>query len=171
MHLLNKVKGHFHQDLTDPTDLQALRLAVEDIKLKLTNQHQADLNIDFHSLKGAKNVPKSGHFSYTVTRKEFEGINMDLFKKTLEPIETILHSIDLPAEWVDEIVLVGGSTRIPKIRELIAEYFEKIPNTSVDPELAVASGVAIQAGIIGGMWPLTVSATELPSQVQKIHLR
>lgn len=73
----------------------------------------------------------------------------------------------LEKEEVDEIVLVGGSTRIPRIRRLISEYFGKEPNTSVDPDLAVVTGVAIQAGIMGGSWPLQVSAIEIPNR----HLR
>ena len=73
-------------------------------------------------------------------------------------------------EDVDEVVLVGGSTRIPKVREIIREFCGKEVNTAIDPELAVASGVAIQAGILGGMWPLTVSALELPTRVTKVQV-
>ena len=109
-------------------------------------------------------------FRYLITREQFEDLNQDLFQKVLEPIDKVLESTELPKDWVDEVVLVGGSTRIPKIRQLIRDYFSMEPNTAIDPELAVASGVAIQAGILGGMWPLTVSATELPSTVKKIHL-
>lgn len=100
----------------------------------------------------------------------FEDLNKDLFEKVLEPVHKVLETLEMTKYDIDEIVLVGGSTRIPKVRKIIAEFFEKEPNTSVDPELAVASGVSIQAGIIGGMWPLTVSAVELPTRVQKIHL-
>ena len=82
----------------------------------------------------------------------------------------MLEATQLSREQVDEIVLVGGSTRIPKVRQLIGDYFGKKPNTAVDPELAVASGVSVQAGILGGMWPLTVSAVELPTRVRKIHV-
>lgn len=71
---------------------------------------------------------------------------------------------------MNEVVLVGGSTRIPKVRQLIRDYFDKEPNVSIDPELAVASGVSIQAGILGGMWPLTVSAIELPVRAKKIQV-
>lgn len=148
--------------LTDKEDLQALRLHVEDLKLNLTQKKEAEISLQLHSLHST--------FSTIIKRTEFEEINADLFAKILVPIETVLHTIDMGIEDIDEIVLVGGSTRIPKVREIIADYFKKRPNTAVDPELAVAIGVSIQAGIIGGMWPLTVSAVELPTQVKKIHV-
>ena len=66
--------------------------------------------------------------------------------------------------------MVGGSTRIPRVRQFISEYFNKSLNTAVDADLAVASGVSIQAGIIGGIWPLTVSAVEVQMSVKKIVL-
>ncbi|CAF0735255.1 unnamed protein product [Adineta ricciae] len=71
---------------------------------------------------------------------------------------------------IDEIVLVGGSTRMLKIRELIADYFQKKPNVNIDPDVAVTHGVSIQAGILGGVWPLNVSATEVRTAVEKIHI-
>ncbi|KAL5021903.1 hypothetical protein ScPMuIL_001058 [Solemya velum] len=148
--------------LTDKEDLQALRLHVEDLKLNLTQKTEAEISLELHSLHST--------FSTIIKRTEFEEINADLFAKILVPIETVLKTIDMGIEDIDEIVLVGGSTRIPRVREIIGDYFKKRPNTAVDPELAVAIGVSIQAGIIGGMWPLTVSAVELPTQVKKIHV-
>ncbi|OXB79026.1 UNVERIFIED_CONTAM: hypothetical protein H355_008504 [Colinus virginianus] len=106
-------------------------------------------------------------FEREISRKLFEMLNEDLFKKILVPIEQVLKEGHLHKEEVDEIVLVGGSTRIPKIREVIRDFFGKEPNTSVDPDLAVVMGVAIQAGIVGGSWPLQVSAIEIPNK----HLR
>ncbi|XP_042722303.1 heat shock 70 kDa protein 13 [Tympanuchus pallidicinctus] len=106
-------------------------------------------------------------FEREISRKLFEMLNEDLFKKILVPIEQVLKEGHLHEEEVDEIVLVGGSTRIPKIREVIRDFFGKEPNTSVDPDLAVVMGVAIQAGIVGGSWPLQVSAIEIPNK----HLR
>ena len=106
-------------------------------------------------------------FEREISRKLFEMLNEDLFKKILVPIEQVLKEGHLRKEEVDEIVLVGGSTRIPKIREVIRDFFGKEPNTSVDPDLAVVMGVAIQAGIVGGSWPLQVSAIEIPNK----HLR
>ena len=66
--------------------------------------------------------------------------------------------------------MMGGSTRIPRVRQLLSEYFNKSLNTAVDADLAVVSGVSIQAGIIGGMWPLTVSAVKVQTSVKKILL-
>ncbi|POI23539.1 hypothetical protein CIB84_012713, partial [Bambusicola thoracicus] len=107
-----------------------------------------------------KNVVKVV-FEREISRKLFEMLNEDLFKKILVPIEQVLKEGHLRKEEVDEIVLVGGSTRIPKIREVIRDFFGKEPNTSVDPDLAVVMGVAIQAGIVGGSWPLQANALPL----------
>lgn len=106
-------------------------------------------------------------FETEISRKLFERINEDLFEKILVPIEQVLKEGHLHKAEVDEIVLVGGSTRIPQIRKVIQDFFGKEPNTSVDPDLAVVTGVAIQAGIVGGSWPLQVSAIEIPNK----HLR
>ncbi|NXL24283.1 HSP13 protein, partial [Setophaga kirtlandii] len=106
-------------------------------------------------------------FETEISRKLFEMLNKDLFEKILVPIEEVLQEGHLHKAEVDEIVLVGGSTRIPKIREVIRDFFGKDPNTSVDPDLAVVTGVAIQAGILAGSWPLQVSAIEIPNK----HLR
>ncbi|XP_074853720.1 heat shock 70 kDa protein 13 isoform X1 [Carettochelys insculpta] len=106
-------------------------------------------------------------FETEITRKLFEMLNEDLFQKILVPIEQVLKEGHLHKTEVDEIVLVGGSTRIPRIRRVIQEFFGKEPNTSVDPDLAVVTGVAIQAGIVAGSWPLQVSAVEIPNR----HLR
>ncbi|XP_005038866.1 PREDICTED: heat shock 70 kDa protein 13 isoform X2 [Ficedula albicollis] len=106
-------------------------------------------------------------FETEISRELFEMLNEDLFEKILVPIEQVLQEGHLHKAEVDEIVLVGGSTRIPKIREVIRDFFGKEPNTSVDPDLAVVTGVAIQAGILAGSWPLQVSAIEIPNK----HLR
>ncbi|NXI57577.1 HSP13 protein, partial [Chloroceryle aenea] len=103
-------------------------------------------------------------FELEISRKLFEMLNEDLFEKILVPIEQVLKEGHLRKGEVDEIVLVGGSTRIPQIRRVIQDFFGKEPNTSVDPDLAVVTGVAIQAGIVGGSWPLQVSAIEIPNK-------
>ncbi|XP_041370041.1 heat shock 70 kDa protein 13-like [Gigantopelta aegis] len=149
--------------VTDKEDLQTLRLHVEETKLRLAYENRAEIKMNLHSL-GNEN------FSEVITRMLFEELNADLFNKVLEPVKKVLEAAHLVKEDVDEIVLVGGSTRIPKVRSLIHIFFGKKPNTSVDPELAVVTGVSVQAGIIGGMWPLTVSAVELPTRVTKIHV-
>ena len=164
LHLKKVIEKRYGQPLTDKEDYQALRLQVEEAKINLTNYIRSDISLQLHSFG------ESVIFHEILTRDIFEDLNKDLLLKVLEPIDKVLENVEMTNQDVDEIVLVGGSTRIPKVRELVAEYFEKEPNTSIEPELAVATGVSIQAGIIGGMWPLTVSAVELPTAVKKIHI-
>jgi len=87
----------------------------------------------------------------TVTRAQFEQMNADLFKKTLAPVQEVLDQAKLKKSQIDEIVLVGGSTRIPKIQEMIKDFFNgKEANKGINPDEAVAYGAAVQAGILGG---------------------
>ena len=167
LYLRKRIAERYGQDLTDKEDLQSLLLHAEELKINLTNSQHSEIVLTLHSLTKNGVVPV---FTEKVTRQVLEELNKDLFDKVLEPIHKVLESVEMTVNDIDEIVLVGGSTRIPKVRQIIGEYFKKDPNTSIDPELAVASGVSIQAGIIGGMWPLTVSAVELPTRAQKIHL-
>ncbi|XP_060551806.1 heat shock 70 kDa protein 13-like [Ruditapes philippinarum] len=166
-HLRKVVEQRYGKPLTDREDLQGLLLHVEDLKVNLTREKESEIMLTLHSLTGKD---KDIVFSEKITRDLFEDLNSDLFNKVLEPIEIVLKAVDLTIEDIDETILVGGSTRIPKIRELIEVFFKKAPITSEDPDLAVATGVSIQAGILGGMWPLTVSAVELPTRVKKIHV-
>lgn len=146
---------------------------MEAAKLNLTLQPSFTIRLHLHlqtqdtSKSREASVTPPVLFQAVITRKLFEELNKDLFQKILAPVETVLAEGHLEKEDVDEIVLVGGSTRIPRIRRMISEYFGKEPNTSVDPDLAVVTGVAIQAGIMGGSWPLQVSAIEIPNR----HLR
>jgi len=90
-------------------------------------------------------------FEETLTRAKFEELCNDLFKNTLKPVDTVLSDSGLKKTEVDEIVLVGGSTRIPKIQSLLKEYFNgKEPNRGINPDEAVAYGAAVQGGILGG---------------------
>jgi heat shock protein 5 len=93
-----------------------------------------------------------GHdFSETLTRARFEELNQDLFKKTLGPVQKVMEDADMGKSEVDEIVLVGGSTRIPKVQSLLKEYFDgKEPSKGVNPDEAVAFGAAVQGGILSG---------------------
>ena len=163
-HLLKHIETLHSHIPTAPEDLQNLRQAVETAKLQLTYHQSAEIKLTL-TLNG-KETP----YSHMIARELFEDVNADLFKKVLDPIRTVLKETELIPEEVDEIVLVGGSTRIPKVREIIRDFFGKDLNTAIDPELAVASGVSIQAGILGGMWPLQVSAIELPTRAKKIHI-
>eukprot|EP00062_Callorhinchus_milii_P020041 gi/632975266/ref/XP_007904136.1/ PREDICTED: heat shock 70 kDa protein 13 isoform X1 [Callorhinchus milii] len=166
-------------------DIHRLRQAVEEAKLNLTMASSVSLRVPLSlSRPGGDRVGEEEEggradegeekeegtrvwFRETVTRERFEELNQDLFQKILLPIEEVLRAGRLDRHRVDEIVLVGGSTRIPRIRQVIREFFGKEPNTAVDPDLAVVIGTAIQAGIMGGSWPLQVSALEIPNR----HLR
>ncbi|XP_047248785.1 heat shock 70 kDa protein 13 [Girardinichthys multiradiatus] len=166
-----RVRQQFGVTPTLKEDIHRLRQAVEAAKLNLTLHPGASITVllHLHTHDGSESPesPAPVRFQAMVTRELFEELNEDLFQKILVPVKTVLAEGHLEKEDVDEIVLVGGSTRIPRIRKLISEYFGKEPNTSVDPDLAVVTGVAIQAGIMGGSWPLQVSAIEIPNR----HLR
>ncbi|KAJ8034269.1 Heat shock 70 kDa protein 13 [Holothuria leucospilota] len=164
VYLQDLIERNSGKSLKNLEDIQHLRLAVEETKLQLTNHNSSTMTIKLPSVN-------SQPFNFTVTRKKFEEINRDIFLKVLEPIRIVLKESEMTPSEVDEIILVGGSTRVPKVREIVGEFFGKPPNTEVDPELAVAYGVALQAGIIGGMWPLKVSAIEIHNRkVRKINL-
>merc|ERR1711981_1454920 len=127
----------------DKRALQKLRKEVERAKRALSSNEAALLEIE--SING------SFDFSETLTRARFEELNNHLFKDTLKPVEKVLEDSGLKKSEVDEIVLVGGSTRIPKVQSLIKEYFDgKEPTRGINPDEAVAYGAAVQGGILGG---------------------
>jgi len=127
----------------DKRALQKLRREVERVKRTLSSQHQARLEIE--------GLMDGTDFSETLTRARFEELNLDLFKKTLGPVQKVLEDADMSKAEVDEIVLVGGSTRIPKVQALLKEYFDgKEPSRGVNPDEAVAFGAAVQGGILSG---------------------
>lgn len=170
---MERAQQEFGVPPTLKEDIHRLRQAVEAAKLNLTLNPSASIRVPLHlhtpdsSESPGGSAPPPVLFQTVITRELFEELNEDLFQKILVPVETVLAEGRLDKQEVDEIVLVGGSTRIPRIRRLISEFFGKEPNTSVDPDLAVVTGVAIQAGIMGGSWPLQVSAIEIPNR----HLR
>merc|ERR1712038_700035 len=127
----------------DKRALQKLRKEVERVKRALSSQQQARLEIE--------DLAEGFDLSETLTRARFEELNADLFKKTLGPVGTVLDDADVEKGEVDEIVLVGGSTRIPKVQSLISEYFGgKEPSKGINPDEAVAYGAAVQGGILSG---------------------
>lgn len=128
---------------SDKRALQKLRKEVERVKRTLSSQHQGRLEIE--------GLVDGTDFSETLTRARFEELNLDLFKKTLGPVQKVLEDSDLGKAEVDEIVLVGGSTRIPKVQTLLKEFFDgKEPSRGVNPDEAVAYGAAVQGGILSG---------------------
>ncbi|KAH8904340.1 78 kDa glucose-regulated protein precursor [Coniochaeta sp. PMI_546] len=126
-------------------DLKAMgKLKREAEKAKRTLSSQKTTRIEIESFFDGKD------FSETLSRAKFEELNMDLFKKTLKPVEQVLKDAKVKKNEVDDIVLVGGSTRIPKIQELIEEYFGKKASKGINPDEAVAFGAAVQAGVLSG---------------------
>ena len=128
---------------TDKRAVQKLRREVERVKRALSNQHQARLEIEA--------LYDGNDFSETLTRARFEELNLDLFKKTLGPVAKVMEDGDLAKSDIDELVLVGGSTRIPKVQALLKDYFGgKEPSRGINPDEAVAYGAAVQGGILSG---------------------
>jgi len=127
----------------DKKAVQKLRREVERAKRSLSNTHQQRIEIE--SFFDGQDI------SETITRAKFEELCMDLFKKTLGPVEKVLDDSSLKKNQVDELVLVGGSTRIPKVQQLLQDYFNgKEPNKGINPDEAVAYGAAVQGGILSG---------------------
>ncbi|KAL0375756.1 UNVERIFIED_CONTAM: Luminal-binding protein 4 [Sesamum calycinum] len=138
------IKKKHNKDISqDKKALGKLRKECERAKRALSSQHQ--VRVEIESLFDGKD------FSESLTRARFEELNMDLFRKTMEPVKKALKDAKLKVSDIHEIVLVGGSTRIPKVQQLLKEYFGgKEPNKGVNPDEAVAHGATIQGGIISG---------------------
>ncbi|KAK3747848.1 hypothetical protein QZH41_015996 [Actinostola sp. cb2023] len=127
----------------DNRAVQKLRREVEKAKRALSAQHQTRIEIE--------SFFEGEDFSETLTRARFEELNADLFKSTLKPVEKVLKDSDLKKPEIHEIVLVGGSTRIPKVQKLVKDFFDgKEPSRGINPDEAVAFGAAVQAGVLGG---------------------
>uniref|UniRef100_A0A8C1PMC5 Endoplasmic reticulum chaperone BIP n=1 Tax=Cyprinus carpio TaxID=7962 RepID=A0A8C1PMC5_CYPCA len=147
-----RVMEHFIKLYKDKTGLdvrkdnravQKLRREVEKAKRALSTQHQAHIKIEYFF--------KGEDFSEMLTRTKFEELNMDLFRSTMKPVQKVLEDGDMKKSDIDEIVLVGGSTRIPKIQQLVTEFFNnKKPSKGINPDEAVAYGAAVQAGVLSG---------------------
>ncbi|KLO16668.1 heat shock protein 70 [Schizopora paradoxa] len=120
-----------------------LKREVEKAKRTLSSQQSTRLEIE--------SFENGNDFSETLTRAKFEELNMDLFRKTMKPVEQVLKDANVKKDEVDEVVLVGGSTRIPKVQQLLKEYFGgKEPSKGINPDEAVAYGAAVQGGILSG---------------------
>lgn len=127
----------------DVRAVQKLRREVEKAKRALSSSHQTNVFIE--------SFFEGDDFSETLTRAKFEELNMDLFRSTLKPVQRVLEDGGKKKSEVDEIVLVGGSTRIPKVRQLVKDFFGgKEPSHSINPDEAVAYGAAVQAGVLSG---------------------
>ena len=130
----------------DPMALQRLKEAAEKAKIELSSQVTAEINLPY--ITALDGVPK--HLVVTLTKAKFESMCGDLIERTIEPCKKALKDADLAPSDIDEVILVGGTTRMPKIQETVKELFGKEPNKGVNPDEAVAMGAAIQGGVLAG---------------------
>ncbi len=146
-YLLSEFKKENGIDLkSDKLALQRLKEAAEKAKIELSSATQTEINLPF--ITADKTGPK--HINLKMTRAKLEALVEDLISRTLPPCKTALKDAGLSASEVDEIVLVGGMTRMPKVIEEVKNFFGKDPNKSVNPDEVVAMGAAIQAGVLQG---------------------
>ncbi|PLB45378.1 molecular chaperone Hsp70 [Aspergillus steynii IBT 23096] len=142
-HFVNEFKRKHKKDLTtNARALRRLRTACERAKRTLSSAAQTSIEID--------SLFEGIDFYTSITRARFEELCQDLFRSTMEPVERVLRDAKIDKSSVHEIVLVGGSTRIPKIQRLVSDFFNKDPNKSINPDEAVAYGAAVQAAILSG---------------------
>jgi molecular chaperone DnaK len=146
-YLADEFKKENNVDLRkDPQALQRLREAAEKAKIELSTAQEAQINQPFIT-QGA-NGPL--HLTMTLTRAQLEKIVDPLIQKTIKPVEQALKDAKITVKDIDEIVMVGGMTRMPKVVEVVTKFFGKEPNKSVNPDEVVAVGAAIQGGVLGG---------------------
>jgi len=130
----------------DPMALQRLKEAAEKAKMELSSRTQTDINLPF--ITADQSGPK--HLNVTLTRAKFEQLVDDLFQRILPPMKQALKDAGLDPTKIDEVVLVGGSTRIPKVQDIVKGFFGKDPHKGVNPDEVVAIGAAIQGGVLAG---------------------
>jgi len=149
--LVNYLADEFKKDNSvdlrnDKLALQRLKEAAEKAKIELSSASQTEVNLPF--ITADQSGPK--HLTLKLTRSKLESLVEDLVQKTISPCKEALKDAGIKAAEIDEVVLVGGQTRMPKIRETVKEFFGKEPNMSVNPDEVVAMGAAIQAGVLQG---------------------
>eukprot|EP01059_Diplonema_ambulator_P013728 TRINITY_DN242_c0_g1_i1.p1 TRINITY_DN242_c0_g1~~TRINITY_DN242_c0_g1_i1.p1 ORF type:complete len:679 (+),score=352.62 TRINITY_DN242_c0_g1_i1:39-2039(+) len=143
-HFVKVINKKHKKDITkNPVALARLRKAAENAKRKLSASPEARVEVE--------DIVEGVTLSERLTRAKFEELNADLFKGTLEPVKAVLSDAGLEKDDIDEVVLVGGSTRIPKIQSLIKDFFNgKEPNRGINPDEAIAYGAAVQGGVLSG---------------------
>jgi molecular chaperone DnaK len=130
----------------DPMALQRLKEAAEKAKVELSGTMSTDINLPF--ITADQSGPK--HLNYQLTRAKFEQLVDELMRRTIPPMEKALKDAGYKVEEIDEVILVGGSTRMPKIQEIVKDFFKKEPNKGVNPDEVVAVGAAIQGAVLTG---------------------
>ena len=145
--LAEEFKNEENIDLKkDPMALQRLKEAAEKAKIELSSSAESDINLPY--ITSVDGVPK--HLVRKLTRAKFEQLNDDLFRSTIDPCRKALSDANLKTSDIDEVILVGGSTRIPIIQKMVEDFFGKTPSKGVNPDEVVAVGAAIQGGVLTG---------------------
>src|SRR5512146_2722390 len=149
--VIDWIVGEFKRDQgidlsKDPMALQRLKEAAEKAKMELSSTMTTDINLPF--ITADQSGPK--HLNYTLSRAKFEQLVDELIQRTLEPMKKALKDAGMDPKDIDEVILVGGSTRIPKVQQIVKDYFGKEPNRSVNPDEVVAIGAAIQGAVLTG---------------------
>jgi molecular chaperone DnaK len=150
-YLADKFKAKENMDLrSDKLALQRLKEAAEKAKIELSSAQTTEINLPFITarMEGGSTTPL--HLVEVITRADLEKMVAGLIKRTLDPCKKALADAGLTAKDIDEVVLVGGMTRMPRVREMVKEFFGKEPHTGVNPDEVVAMGAAIQAGVLQG---------------------
>ena len=146
-YLVAEFKKDQGMDLTaDPLAMQRLKEAAEKAKCELSSAQQTDVNLPYITADGSG--PK--HMNIKVTRAKLESLVEDMVKATLEPLKQALKDADLSTSAIDDVILVGGQTRMPLVQSTVTDFFGKEPRKDVNPDEAVASGAAVQAGVLSG---------------------
>jgi molecular chaperone DnaK len=149
--LINYLVDEFKKDqgmdlTTDPLAMQRLKEAAEKAKCELSSAQQTDVNLPY--ITADASGPK--HMNVKVTRAKLESLVEDMVKATLEPLKVALKDADLSVSDIDDVILVGGQTRMPLVQSAVTDFFGKEPRKDVNPDEAVASGAAVQAGVLSG---------------------
>jgi len=146
-HIIDEFKKDNGVDLhNDKAAVQRIKEAAEKAKIELSSTAETEINLPFVTADASG--PK--HLQMTITRAQLENMVGGLIEKTLKPCEQVLKDAKVEKKEIDEVILVGGMTRMPAVREAVKKFFEKEPNHSVNPDEAVAIGAAIQGGVLGG---------------------
>jgi molecular chaperone DnaK len=146
-YLIDEFKKEQGVDLTkDQLSLQRLKEASEKAKIELSNSNQTDINLPY--ITADASGPK--HLTIKITRSKFESLVDDLVERSLEPCRIAMKDAGVTAADIDEVILVGGQTRMPKVQEAVEKLFGKAPRKDVNPDEAVAAGAAIQGAVLGG---------------------